>query len=202
MIEYWKRKKLALGLMTFIALGVMVANWSFIKNWSAFQLFSGRKDIYRDSLPHLSPEEKTEPNTLQIQALGVKAPLVYVNQVSEEIFQKALETGVVHYPGTALPGQIGNCYIFGHSSDYLWSQGKYKSIFVNLPQIKQGDWIEVTDSEGSRFTYEVYEVLVVKPTDLGQLSQETGEKKILTLQTSYPIGTALKRFLVKAELKK
>src|SRR5438093_1507422 len=78
------------------------------------------------------------PNLLEISSLGIKAPVVYVDQANETAFQAALKDGVVHYPGTALPGQPGNVYIFGHSSDYFWSNGHYKTIFASLPQIKKG----------------------------------------------------------------
>jgi len=40
----------------------------------------------------------------------------------------------------------------------------------------------------------------VSPKDLSVLDQQNFQKKFLSLQTSYPIGTALKRFVAVAEL--
>lgn len=143
----------------------------------------------------------SQPNTLAIRELGIVAPVIYINEKTEDAYQKALRDGVVHYPGTALPGEPGNVYIFGHSSDYVWAPGDYKTIFAKLPEMKVGDQIEITDAEGKLFIYEVTETKIVWPRDLSVLDQFNDEKHILTLQTSYPLGTALQRYIVVAELK-
>lgn len=141
------------------------------------------------------------PNHLSIPVLGIEAPIIYIDEKSEAVYQAALKTGVVHYPGTALPGEPGNVYIFGHSSDYLWSDGNYKTIFAKLPQIEQGKDIVVTDAAGRFFHYSVIETKVVGPRDMSVLSQGDGSRSLLTIQTSYPLGTALQRYIVVAELK-
>jgi LPXTG-site transpeptidase (sortase) family protein len=147
------------------------------------------------------PGYQFTPDTLRIEDLGIEAPVIYVDQKTEAVYQEALQDGVVHYPGTALPGQPGNTYIFGHSSDYVWSPGDYKTIFAKLPQIEIGTEIEITDASGARFFYEVIETKVVWPRDLSVLDQFNNERYLLTLQTSYPLGTALQRYIVVAELK-
>lgn len=136
-----------------------------------------------------------------VPSIGIKVPLVYVEQVDEQVFQQALEHGVVRYPGTADPGSVGNIFIFGHSSDYRYRAGSYKRVFAPLPKVVKGDEVIVTDSAGVKFTYIVTSSAVVAANDTQYLSQSTGGKKQLTLQTSYPVGTALKRYLVFAELK-
>ena len=73
-----------------------------------------------------------EPNTLTIPSLGIRAPIVDAPESSENAFQKALQDGIVHYPGTATVGKPGNVYVFGHSSDYIWSKGSYKTVFALL----------------------------------------------------------------------
>lgn len=142
-----------------------------------------------------------QPNTLAIPSLGVTAPIQYATQKNEKHFQELLKSGVVHYPGTALPGEVGNMFIFGHSSDYAWSKGNYKTVLALLPKLKKGSEIKVVDSDGYIYTYIAREVQVAAPTEVQWLSQETGGKRLLTVQTSYPIGTALKRYLVIAELR-
>lgn len=151
-------------------------------------------------LPGEHAEPLGEPNLLRVDRLGIRAPIRYVDTASEPAFQEALRTGVVHYPGTAAPGAFGNAYIFGHSSDYVWSKGDYKTIFALLTNIKIGDTIVATDGEGHLFTYEVTRTSIVAPNDLSVLDQHGNTKKLLTLQTSYPVGTALKRFIVVAEM--
>lgn len=146
------------------------------------------------------PPVALEPDTLWIESLGIKAPVLYVEKADENLFQKALRSGVVHYPGTALPGEIGNVYIFGHSSNDLWVKGEYNTIFALLPKIAVGAEILLTNSQGQIHKYVVTESGAVSAKAVEYLGQDTKGKKILTLQTSYPIGTSLKRWVVRAEL--
>ncbi|MFH1866687.1 MAG: sortase [Patescibacteria group bacterium] len=144
--------------------------------------------------------KKLGPNTLQISSLSLIVPVIYVNQATDEVFQQALERGVVHFPGTANPGEYGNDYIFGHSSDYRWRSGSYKSVFAVLPKIKIGAEILITNNQGVVFKYVVKESKVVAKTDIQYLGQYGYQRRLLTLQTSWPVGTALKRWVVIAEL--
>jgi LPXTG-site transpeptidase (sortase) family protein len=139
--------------------------------------------------------------SLSIPSLNIAAPLIYVSQRTEKTFQLGLQQGVVQYPGTALPGQLGNMYVFGHSSDYRWAKGSYKTVFAKLPNIKLGSEIKVTDGAGKLYTYQVIDTAIALPNETQYLSQGNYQKKLLTVQTSYPVGTALKRFLAIAELK-
>ncbi len=143
----------------------------------------------------------TEASIVEVPSLGIRAPIMYISQTGEDAFQAALKNGVVHYPGTAMPGAFGNCYIFGHSSDYAWSNGKFKTVFALLPKIKIGAEIMISDQAGIQYTYVVTESKVVGNNETQYLGQGNGKTKQLTLQTSYPVGTALKRFLAIAELR-
>ncbi|HTM69093.1 MAG TPA: sortase [Candidatus Binatia bacterium] len=146
------------------------------------------------------PPRMMAPDRLQIPSLGLDVPLVYVQEKTEAAFQAGLRDGVVHYPGTAMPGEPGNAYYFGHSSDYVWSKGSYKNVFATLPEIKQGAAITVSGPDGRAYDYVVIVTRVVSPKDLSVLDQGDGTRSLLTLQTSYPLGTALKRFVAVAEL--
>ncbi len=142
-----------------------------------------------------------QPNMIFLPRIGVTAPLIYIESDSEAAIQKALEHGVVHYAGTALPGEYGNAYFTGHSSDLPWKNGEYKTIFALLPYVRVDDEIYVTTDTGERLIYTVHETRIVSAKDLSVLGQFNDERRLLTLQTSYPIGTALKRYIVIAELK-
>jgi LPXTG-site transpeptidase (sortase) family protein len=138
-------------------------------------------------------------NRIIITSLGIDAPIIYTDSTTEAGFQEALRQGVVHYPGTALPGQPGNSYLFGHSSDLPWSKGQYKTVFAKLPDIKNGDEIKVSNQRGEAFVYRVFETRIIDPKDTSVLAQDKS-RRILSVQTSYPVGTAQKRFLAIAEL--
>lgn len=148
----------------------------------------------RPTLKHSTPDTVTIPDR------KIDAPIVYVDAVDEPTFQEALGRGVVHYPGTALPGELGNPYIFGHSSDYGWKPGDYKRVFTPLVDIPVGTLVRITDHDGDLFIYKIIETKIVGPKDVTVLDQQNYERRLLTLQTSWPVGTALKRFVAVAEL--
>lgn len=139
------------------------------------------------------------PDFLEIPRLEIRAPLLYPAANDERTIQAALQSGVAHYFGAAAPGEAGNAYFVGHSSDYPWAAGEYKTVFATLPKIKIGDIIYVS-SQTKTFSYKVIEIKIISAGDLSAFSQNDDGKKLLTLQTSYPLGTAAKRFLVIAEM--
>jgi len=144
-----------------------------------------------------SPVDKNAPPKIIINDINVKAPIVFdVQTVNEGLFQKALRNGVVHYPGTAQPGQTGNVVIFGHSSGQWWAPGDYKFIFTHLDKLQQEDKVFV-EYQGVRYIYKIFGISVVKPTDLSVLNQ--GSSNILTLITCTPVGTATNRLIIKAQ---
>ncbi len=149
--------------------------------------------------PPQAQEEILGPNLLYLPSLGIKVPLITPATNAEGDIQEALQNGVAHYPGTALPGATGNVYLVGHSSDNVWAKGNYKNVFANLPKLGLGDKIKISNEQGQVFIYEAVETKIVSPKDLSVLAQPTAEK-LLTLQTSYPLGTALRRYLVIAKL--
>lgn len=178
-----------------IAAVFMLANYPyFLKEFS----FWYWKNTGQEEPPVTA--EFREPNTIYIPTINTEAPLVYINETGEKVYQEALARGVVHYPGSALPGEGGNAYYFGHSSDFVTKPGKYKTVFALLPHIKVGDEIAVTDNEGKVYKYTITETKVVGPTDTSVLEQGDRKEKLITLQTSYPVGTALKRFLAIGKL--
>lgn len=114
----------------------------------------------------------------------------------EKDIQEALRGGVVHYPGTALPGERGNVVITGHSSFYAWDAGRFKDVFGLLHEIKPQDKIFLFHNQ-KRYTYEVFDIRVVKPSEIDVLGQTNDER--LTLITCTPLGTNLKRLIVTAK---
>jgi sortase A len=146
-------------------------------------------------------------NRLIIPKIGKNIPLVDVAGLSgfdfdhmENIFMQELEKGVVRYPGTALPGEKGNAFIFGHSSNYPWVKGEYNEVFALLDHLEFGDQIIVYYNQ-KKFIYTIREKKVVRPGDVRALERNP-EASELSLMTCWPIGTTLKRMLVFAELTK
>ena len=177
----------------------MALNFPYFRELARYE-FMGHPDTVIEN-ETLAPREKMQPDTLQIASLGIDTPLVYADKIDSKLFDHLLAGGVVHYPDTAGIGEKGNSYIFGNSSDYPWkSGGRFKTIFALLPKIQVGDEIAVSNSSGDKFVYKVTSTKIVASTDLSVLSQGDKQKKILTLQTCWPVGTAVKRFIVVAPL--
>lgn len=115
----------------------------------------------------------------------------------EKHIQKSLENGIVLYPGTANPGEVGNVFLTGHSSYYPWADGRYKDVFAMLGQLEVGDEYFIY-SHQKKYTYRIREKKEVKPTNIEVLSQPKNEK-ISTLMTCWPVGTTLRRLILVAE---
>lgn len=136
---------------------------------------------------------------LIIPKINVEVPVDYNATPQHESQMKAMENGVAYFgiPGAnALPGQIGNTVISGHSSNDVFDSGSYKFIFAQLERLNDGDTIYL-NYEGTRYTYTVTKKEVVQPTDVDALRYET-DKPVLTLITCTPTGTDLRRLLVTA----
>lgn len=177
---------------------VVILNANYFYARLRYTLFTPTAQPSENSL-QIKNSPTWQPNRLMVPSLGLDLPVVYAQAENEASFQKALQYGVVHYPGTAQAGEPGNVYIFGHSSDNIWSDGNFKSAFALLPQLEIGQDIVLTNSQGRAFTYRVVEKFVTSPNNTSVLGQDPAKRQ-LTLQTSYPLGTALKRYIVRAEL--
>lgn len=146
------------------------------------------------------PKERNLPtmqeNYVKIPVLNINAPITWrVNNVPADVTAD-LEKGLIQINGTALPGEKGNIYVTGHSSNYIWAKGNYNSVFATLDQLIVGDLIYVKFN-GETYVYKVSGQKVVVPTDLSVFNQSDQSK--LTLVTCWPIGTSLKRLVVEAK---
>jgi len=156
------------------------------------------KEVIRPVTASSAPLEAGETipngNFLVVPKIGVSAPIIFSNSYNEAAIQKELLSGVVHYNKTALPGEAGNSFITGHSSNYWWNPGKYNYVFANLSKMAVGDQAKIYYN-GNKFLYQVTEIKVVNPTDVSVL--QGTDTPTLTLMTCTPPGTSWKRLIVK-----
>lgn len=167
---------------------------------------AGMKFEKRKTYPGLDLAIAPLDNRLVIPAIGKNVPIVNVPADAliaedwkrlENDIQSALKNGVAHYPGTAQPGQIGNVFITGHSSYYFWDDGKYKDVFARLHDLYAGDEFTIFWNQDV-YHYRITERKVVPPEDTSVLNQPR-DKRIATLMTCTPIGTAKNRLILVAE---
>lgn len=103
---------------------------------------------------------------------------------------RQLRLGPGHIQGTAMPGAKGNCIIAGHRDTH----------FRVLKDIRSGDEI-VLDTRWGQFRYRVQQIQIVSPRDTLPLRPTTdAELHLVTCYPFYYVGSAPKRFIVRASL--
>lgn len=153
--------------------------------------------------PNLRPDEsidQSKPGLLEIPANKISVPLVWTQDIKD--FEKDLKSGVVHYPGTAMPGELGTSYISGHSSGYVWDKSPYKQIFAILGSVKDGTSFTITATQKNgktvRFNYIVERRGEFAANDQAQFISTSDS--IVALSTCWPVGTTAKRLVLFAKL--
>jgi sortase A len=104
----------------------------------------------------------------------------------------------VHLENTGFPWEKeANVYIAGHRLGFE-NTNSYLA-FWDLNELEQGDEFYITDSEGRKYTYEVFRKFVAAPDNLSVLAPIDG-KNVVTLQTC-TLPDYSSRLLVRADLK-
>jgi len=129
-----------------------------------------------------TPEETV--GSIAIPSLGVDEAL-HVGMTLT-----AINRGPSMWPGTALPGQVGNIVVAGHRTTY-------GGPFRNVDQLAEGDPVTFTTAEGT-FTYEVMGTRIVDPEALDIASQSN--YFTATLFACHPPGSAASRIVVDLQL--
>jgi sortase A len=127
------------------------------------------------------------------QPIGkIDIPKINVHWVFVEGVQLTdLDDGPGHYPGTPLPGQIGNAAIAGHRTTH-------GAPFYRINELKKGDRITIQTLAG-KFVYAVTrDPFPVQPTDYYVVANSPGP--MLTLTSCHPRYSAAERLVVKARL--
>ncbi len=140
------------------------------------------------------------PGRLEVPQLSINAPIMWSS--SPDSFDKDLQSGVIHYPGTALPGQVGTAYISGHSSNYVWAKGNFNHVFTHLNDLKDNDSFKVTvvlkNGKNAILHYVVTSRQQYQPDDIAQF--QNGGKSVMALSTCWPVGSTAKRLVLFADL--
>lgn len=145
-----------------------------------------------DALGSFKPQPAaTPPKPLEDGSLigRIEIPRVGVSAVVlEGVDNKALRRGVGHIPETARPG-VGNVGLAAHRD----------SFFRGLKDIRKNDIIRLQTLEGT-FQYRVEWTEIVKPEDTEVLADNgTSELTLVTCYPFYYVGSAPKRFIVRAQ---
>lgn len=162
------------------------------KSVAASEQLTSASSWFPQAPPQASASSVTTNYSLSIPKLKIFDAQVIVG--SDD-----LDKSLVHYWGTALPGEKGTVIIFGHSVlPQFFNPQNYRSIFSTLHTLEAGDGIEVK-ADDIEYQYRIFGSEIVDPTDISFLDQRTDDY-YLYLITCTPPGTYWKRLIVKAKI--
>lgn len=120
-------------------------------------------------------------------------PRIGLNHLTYEGLElEIIDYGPSHWPGTAMPGQVGNTVFPGHRTTHSHP-------FLNIDLIQIGDQVTFSNDTG-RYTYNVTETFVVDDSETW-IANPT-ETPTFTIFACHPKRSAQQRYVVKGNLVK
>ncbi len=126
----------------------------------------------------------TQIGTITIPRIGLS------HAIFNGVWLTVVDNGPGHWPGSAMPGRIGNSVFAGHRVTHTRP-------FYDVDLLVAGDKI-VFDMSYGVFTYAVTKIITVKPDDLWITDPTRGPT--LTLFACHPKHSAAERIVVKGKL--
>ena len=151
---------------------------------------------FGDPVVALAPGDALKFAVMYVPRFGAD----YARSVSEGVETATVldKNGIGHYPGTQMPGQIGNFAVAAHRTTH-------GAPFKQLATLQVGDKIYVQTQDGY-YTYDFRGLEYVRPTGLGVLDpvpQFAGiapTDRVLTMTSCNPMFSAAERIIAYASL--
>ncbi len=167
-------------------------------------------DRVEEGLPQITDADITMPVAVDLSDVAVEQPprkivdgevlarleiprIGRTDYIVPGVSLNALKKGPGHYPDSPLPGQLGNASIAGHRTTY-------GAPFFDIDQLRAGDEMVVTYTNGDRFVYEVTFTEVVTAADYYVVTTSNPDIAELTLTSCHPKYTARDRIVVHSVL--
>jgi LPXTG-site transpeptidase (sortase) family protein len=224
--KFFTERDKALGKILFFVflMWVVVLNWSDI-SWflnirtapqiisqSIGNIFSREDEEKKPDVEKEKIEEEKEEmvvycdeNRITISAIDISVPLVEMGGTSEEEYRKALDRGVIHFPGSTKPGEDGLTVLLGHSAPPGWPRINHDWVFTDIDKLEEGDEIEICFNN-------IFTVYTVLDEEVGKKIYEVGEdvpplypgedKKEAVIMSCWPPGSSENRIGVRAVVEK
>jgi LPXTG-site transpeptidase (sortase) family protein len=126
-----------------------------------------------------APTPEIRLGQLEIPSIGLSQPLF------AGVTLTAVNRGPGHWPGTAMPGELGNVFVAGHRTTYTRP-------FWDLDLVKPGDELIFT-TEAGRFVYVLERTEIVTPDRMDIVNQRY--ERTATLMACHPKGSARYRIV-------
>jgi len=112
------------------------------------------KSVKAEVQEEAQPKELSTPLELSIESIGVMAPIEAVGVVTGEMAVPTFPENVGWYQFGARPGDVGNAVLAGHVN---WKDSP-NAAFTNLKEVRIGDIIKVTNSDGKIVSFLVNDI--------------------------------------------
>ena len=141
--------------------------------------------------PTITPSPTPAPTIppgyrIKIVRLSIDLPIAEGDLDRDTVRQETPENFAFHLPGTAIPGDGSNSYIYAHAR---------RGMFLSLWNTREGDEVTIITPDAHELRYVVSEVHPrVDPSDVTWAARTSSER--LTLQTSTGPNPGDPRFVV------
>ena len=123
-----------------------------------------------------SPDSPTKYKGFDVVAT-IEIPQIKLNYpVLKKLSKKSLETAVVLLYTARGVNEPGNTVIIGHNY-------RNNTMFSNLKKLNKGDSIYITDLEGRKIEYEIYNIYSTSGNDGSYITRNTNGKREISLST-------------------
>lgn len=181
---------------------------SMRRAWSVSPGASHRPDLPDPAVAAKAPN--SAPPTVPTPKYGSGIAIIHIPRLGAEAVRTGtpvlegvgldvLNKATGHYPGSAMPGDIGNFAVAGHRKTH-------GEPFRHLDEIRAGDLVFV-ETAGSWFTYRVDgDPVVVPPSDVAVVAAVPGHpgvapsQRLITLTTCDPWWSSTQRMIVVGRL--
>jgi sortase A len=139
------------------------------------------------SRPIAPPSDPRAPTPI-VQIGEIRIPKIgLVHPIFEGVTLTVIDHGPGHWPGSAIPGQLGNMVFAGH-------RVTHSHPFRNIDKLVPGDEVFFRDKDGE-WRYIVTGHEVVKPQDVHIVTPTPNAT--MTLFACHPPGRAIQRYVVR-----
>jgi LPXTG-site transpeptidase (sortase) family protein len=157
------------------------------------------KSVAGDTIENVKTTYTDKQNTLEIPKLSISVPIIFSTSTDVKLVTKDLDSGVVYYPGSVYPGQIGQIVVLGHSAPPGWPKIKHDWVFTNIDKLVVGDSILI-DVNNKQYTYIVKKTTIIKRGADVPTEGLSDSNNVLTLISCWPPGKDYQRIAVQALL--
>jgi sortase A len=139
--------------------------------------------------PIAPPANPTAPAPI-VKIGEIRIPKIgLVHPIFEGVTLTVIDHGPGHWPGSAVPGQLGNAVFAGHRVTHTHP-------FRNLDKLVPGDEIQFVMPDGT-YTYRMTQQQIVNPNDTWIVNPTP--TATLTLFACHPPGSATHRIVIRAD---